>query len=174
MKQTFYWLLLCPALLAGCSKDDTTSPPDKTPSSHKEITGYVQKGPFITGTSITVQELTNILVPTGKTFEAQIKEDNGNFKLNGALHISQGSFFKKTTGEGTHFTPDTLVGNQCTFYLYRGSIVNAFDLELVESERSFKNINFPSMEIEANMSYEFIIKVNRDDFVTIAYNRPEL
>lgn len=63
MKQTFYWLLLCPALLAGCSKDDTTSSPDKTPSSHKEITGYVQKGPFITGTSITVQELTNKLVP---------------------------------------------------------------------------------------------------------------
>lgn len=101
-------------------------------------------------------------------------ENARSLTVKGALHISQGSFFKKTTGEGTHFTPDTLVGNQCTFYLYRGSIVNAFDLELVESERSLKDIYFPPMEIEANMSYEFIIKVNRDDFVTTAYNRTEL
>lgn len=116
MKQRFYWLLLLPILFTGCSKDDDTSSGDNPPTSQKEIVGYVQKGPFITGTSINVQELTNQLIPTGKTFDTQIKNDNGNFKLSGEFSqeyaeiIANGYYYNEITGNlsGSPITLRTL------------------------------------------------------------------
>ena len=105
MKQAFYWLLLLPILFAGCSKDDDTSSDDNPPTFQKEIVGYVQKGPFIMDTSVTVQELTNKLVPTGKTFATQIKNDNGSFKLSGEFSqeyaeiIASGFYYNEITGK---------------------------------------------------------------------------
>jgi hypothetical protein len=43
--------------------------------------GWVQKGPFIHGSSITIQELDSSLQPTGLTFQVQTKDDLGAFDL---------------------------------------------------------------------------------------------
>lgn len=60
-------LLLC----QSCEKDAT----------HSMVTGLAQKGPFIQGTTITVNELDNHLVQTGKSFTTSIISDFGNFRL---------------------------------------------------------------------------------------------
>lgn len=62
MKQLFYLLLFFSILFSGCSKDDSDHVFN---GSDKEVIGYVQKGPFVTGTSVTVHELTDKLIPTG-------------------------------------------------------------------------------------------------------------
>lgn len=48
-----------------------------------DLSGYVQKGPFINGTAITVSELDKILVTTGKNFTTQIEDNKGSFSLKG-------------------------------------------------------------------------------------------
>jgi len=45
------------------------------------IGGYVQKGPFLNGTSITFSELSEEFVPTGKNFSTQIIDNKGSFEL---------------------------------------------------------------------------------------------
>lgn len=110
MKQSFYWLLFLSILFIGCSEDDSEKGGD---TSRKEVAGCVQKGPFITGTSVTVQELTNELTPTGRSFVTQIKEDGGSFALNGdfseeyAELIANGYYFNEVEG-GLSDSPITL------------------------------------------------------------------
>ena len=47
-----------------------------------EVAGVSQKGPFVTGSSVTVQELDGItLKQTGKSFKGTIKSDKGDFAI---------------------------------------------------------------------------------------------
>ncbi|WKN32405.1 hypothetical protein PZB74_03465 [Porifericola rhodea] len=48
-----------------------------------DLSGYVQKGPFINGTAITVSELDSNLTATGKNFTTQIEDNKGAFSLKG-------------------------------------------------------------------------------------------
>lgn len=102
MKQLFYLLLFFSILFSGCSKDDSDHGFN---GSDKEVIGYVQKGPFVTGTSVTVHELTDKLIPTGKSFAAQIKDDSGNFKVTGEFSedyaeiIANGFYYNEITGK---------------------------------------------------------------------------
>jgi hypothetical protein len=47
----------------------------------EKINGYAQKGPYLNGTSITIAELANDLVPTGKNFSSQILDNTGTFEI---------------------------------------------------------------------------------------------
>ena len=53
------------------------------------ISGNVQKGPFITGTSVRVAELNSALQQTGRSFETQIADNSGAFELKGVGQMSQ-------------------------------------------------------------------------------------
>ncbi len=67
--------------------------------------GYIQKGPFITGTSVVVNELNNSLNSTGKTFSSQITNDFGNFEITFesdqqfAEFIADGYYFNEVEGD---------------------------------------------------------------------------
>lgn len=100
MKSSFYWFTWIFLLLVGCSTEN-----EIVPLSSKEIAGYVQKGPFVVGTSVTVQELTDKLTPTGRTFATQIQNDNGNFIIKGnfseeyAEIIASGYYYNEVAGK---------------------------------------------------------------------------
>ena len=48
----------------------------------REVAGVSQKGPFVTGSAVTVQELDGItLKQTGKSFKGRIKSDKGDFAI---------------------------------------------------------------------------------------------
>lgn len=53
------------------------------------ISGNVQKGPFINGTSVRVAELNSGLQQTGRNFETQITDNSGAFELKGIGQLSQ-------------------------------------------------------------------------------------
>ncbi len=65
--------------LISCENEELVN---KTNPIFKEsITGTVQKGPFLNGTSITVSELNGDFLQTGKVFNTQISDKKGNFKF---------------------------------------------------------------------------------------------
>lgn len=53
------------------------------------ISGNVQKGPFINGTSVRVAELNSALQQTGRSFETQIADNSGAFELKSVGRLSQ-------------------------------------------------------------------------------------
>ena len=54
----------------------------------KEISGYVQKGPFQIGSTVTVFELDAKLTQTGKTYTAIISDNSGKWLLENVSLIS--------------------------------------------------------------------------------------
>ncbi|MBK6282275.1 MAG: hypothetical protein IPF54_06065 [Draconibacterium sp.] len=71
-------------ILFSCNTDETLQPipePQPEPIVKESISGFVQKGPFAIGTSITVVELDSTLSQSGRNFKTQITNNNGNFKL---------------------------------------------------------------------------------------------
>lgn len=125
MKKLLYLLPLFSILFLGCSEDGLGDGGDGgngsggsggSNGSAKEVAGYVQKGPFVTGTSVTIHELTDKLIPTGKSFAAQIKDDSGSFKVSGELTesyaeiIANGFYFNEVTNRlsGSPITLRTL------------------------------------------------------------------
>ena len=85
------WLL--PAFALGSILVNACSDGDKTAGTSEEsegiiavtdweVAGVSQKGPFVTGSSVTVQELDGItLKQTGKSFKGTIKSDKGDFAI---------------------------------------------------------------------------------------------
>ncbi len=76
-------------------------------SQHRiDLSGFVQKGPFINGSNITISELNEQLQPTGKVFITQIIDNAGTFEIGGVelesnyLHLkADGFYFNERTGE---------------------------------------------------------------------------
>ena len=71
-------LSLCLTLMFSCEKDN---PDEPHALSIDELSGHVQKGPFLNGTSITVAELNADMGQTGKNFSTQISDNRGSFEL---------------------------------------------------------------------------------------------
>ena len=77
------------AMLAACSDSENknisggiTEDKGITAVTHWEVAGVSQKGPFVTGSAVTVQELDGItLKQTGKSFKGSIKSDKGDFAI---------------------------------------------------------------------------------------------
>ena len=70
------------------------------------FSGKVQKGPFVTGTTITVNELNTSLGQTGKAFTTAITSDDGSFNLsniemesNLALLSGNGFYYNEVIGK---------------------------------------------------------------------------
>jgi len=85
--------------LSGCKKN-------KESYQLQNVTGHVQKGPFVNGTSISIFDLQQDLSATGKSFNVQILDNKGTFELNNMPLTSQyaslradGFYFNEITGQ---------------------------------------------------------------------------
>lgn len=73
-------------------------------NSPSRILGYVQKGPFITGSSVQIQELNNSLTPNGNTYNVSTEDNFGSFVLETLIPtkyievISTGFYFNEVSG----------------------------------------------------------------------------
>ncbi len=67
--------------------------------------GFIQKGPFIKGSQIIVQELDSKLSPTGRTYQFQTTDDFGSFRITSRITspyieiIAQGYYYDEVRGE---------------------------------------------------------------------------
>ncbi len=102
-------ILFSVILLYSCEKDKAENTITKS-----EVSGVVQKGPFLNGTSIGIYELNDDYSPTGKTFSSQIIDNTGTFQLLNVSLISpyvqliaDGYYFNEITGQNSN-SPITL------------------------------------------------------------------
>ncbi|WP_173468225.1 FISUMP domain-containing protein [Fibrobacter succinogenes] len=77
----------------ACTENNTAGTSDESEGivaiKDREIAGVTQKGPFLTGSSLTVQELDGeTLAQTGKSFRTRVKSDQGDFVLGGINLVS--------------------------------------------------------------------------------------
>ena len=105
------------------------------------VHGNVQKGPYINGTSITISELSSTLVPTGKTFNTQIIDNKGSFKLSDIEFSSQ---FVELKADGFYFDEVDNESSSAQLTLYALS-----DL----TDRSILNVNILSSLEKARVEY---------------------
>ena len=75
---------------------------------YSRVAGYVQKGPFLNGTSIELAELDERLGLTGNTFTSQILDNRGTFAFRDVTLASQhaqlradGFYYNEVTGENS-------------------------------------------------------------------------
>ena len=77
--------LLSIILLFSCGKDDEGKKDKKETTEEviekTKISGFVEKGPFVSGSTLTANELDKDLSQTGKTFTAVIKNNLGEFEI---------------------------------------------------------------------------------------------
>lgn len=99
IKKKLLLLFLMVGLLVSCEKEEYQS-------RIYSFTGKAQKGPFITGTTVTLNELNQSLGQTGKSFTTTISSDEGTFSLNNielnsnlALLTANGFYFSEIYGE---------------------------------------------------------------------------
>ncbi|RQO67589.1 hypothetical protein DBR43_24000 [Pedobacter sp. KBW06] len=74
-------LLALSILILGCSKEKEILKPEETMVPKQQISGVVEKGPFIQGSKVTLIDLDNNLNPTGKTYETTTTNDLGAFEF---------------------------------------------------------------------------------------------
>jgi hypothetical protein len=80
-------------LLGSCRKDGPKIIKQK-------VTGHVQKGPYINGTSISMSELNSSLEQTGKIFTTQISNNSGFFEIN---NVSLTSSYVEFSANGYYY-----------------------------------------------------------------------
>lgn len=83
-------------------KDDNNFPSIKY---SKGLKGSIQKGPFISGSNVTIQELDNELNATGISFSTTTNNDFGGFEINSKINfpyievITSGFFYNEVKGK---------------------------------------------------------------------------
>jgi hypothetical protein len=71
-------------LVGGCGGGGG-APPPPPPTQYTATSGVAQKGPLILGSSVTAQELSTTLAPTGKQYSYQTDSDLGTFHPNSSF-----------------------------------------------------------------------------------------
>lgn len=78
-------------VFSSCKKDNKD---EKTLITRDKINGFIQKGPFLNGTSIGIFELDKTYTLTGKSFTTQIVDNSGFFQIVNLSFASQFLLFK--------------------------------------------------------------------------------
>lgn len=88
----------------------------------EKVNGYVQKGPYLNGTSITISELTSDLIPTGKNFYSQILDNKGTFEVKNVELTSQ---YVELKADGFYFNEVNNANSSAQLTLYALSDLEA-------------------------------------------------
>jgi hypothetical protein len=133
MKKQKQWtvVLLGGLLLSSCVQDEQDLGGDTIARS--SIGGVVQKGPFINGSSISMYELSDALVPSGKTYNGQISDNQGSFELKYDPALS--SNYVKVRADGYYYNEVSGQNSNSQLTLYALSDI---------SDKSSINVNIMS------------------------------
>ncbi|MEJ5265360.1 MAG: hypothetical protein WHT29_08610 [Bacteroidales bacterium] len=157
--------------LMGCDKENTDLSNGGS-RSYSKILGYAQKGPFINGASVTLSELDENLVPTGKTFSAQILDNRGTFELRNATLASP---YVELKVEGYYFDEVKNSLSTAPLILYaladvsEHASINVNVLTHLEKSRVdyliAKGKSFKDAKKQAEQEILNIFEINKDDMV---------
>ena len=97
-------------LFTQCDKSNDavtdTDEPDNPIIEKRDLSGLIEKGPFVSGSTVTISELDEKLIPTGRTFTTQTTSNDGAFAIKGIDFVSNyveiavdGFFFDEIKGD---------------------------------------------------------------------------
>jgi len=99
-------LIACILILIVCTFSSCKDESGPGVITKEKLSGYIQKGPFLNGTSVSVSELNKDFSQTGKQFSAQINNNEGIFELTNVQLTSpfvelkaEGYYFNEVSGE---------------------------------------------------------------------------
>ena len=81
----------------------------------EKLSGYVQKGPYLNGTAITISELSSELEPTGKNFISQILDNKGTFEIK---NVDLSSQYVELKADGFYFNEISNVSSTAQLTLF--------------------------------------------------------
>lgn len=101
--KNLYLFIVALTLFVSCSKESIVEKePELIPKI--ELSGHVEKGPFVKGATITAYELSNELTPTGKSFKTELINNIGEFSF--PKFKSSAEYFE-LVGNGYYFNENT-------------------------------------------------------------------
>ncbi|MEM7298300.1 MAG: hypothetical protein AAF391_08550, partial [Bacteroidota bacterium] len=106
MKNSILPILLIFLIAVSCSDDNETSPGSEPVQ--MSLSGVSQKGPFVIGSSVTIQELNESFSPNGTSFQVSTTDNLGSFSLNTEVAteyveiICTGFYYNEVAGEVTN------------------------------------------------------------------------
>jgi hypothetical protein len=127
--------LICVFCFASCETTLVTKPVQ--PLKKDVFSGYVQKGPFVNGSSVTISELDTALNQTGRSYFTTIIDNSGSFEQKKIELISS---FVQLKADGYYFNEVTgqLSSGQLTLYAVAdiSSVISANINVLTHLEKS--------------------------------------
>ena len=96
-------LALVALFIFACEKNPEE---DKAQTKDYSVSGLVEKGPFVSGSTLNLQPLNEAFTPVGTNFHTDITDNDGSFNL-GKISLdtpyatlsANGYFFNEVTGE---------------------------------------------------------------------------
>ncbi len=154
-------------ILVSCNDESNTT--DVVPTTFS-VSGRVQKGPFINGTSISISELKKDLTQTGKNYSAQIMDNKGSFEIN---EVTFSSKYVELKADGFYFNEVMNEISPAPLTLYAISDVsdkttlNVNVLSYLEKSRIqyliSQGMDFEPAKIQAQTEILAIFSINLDD-----------
>ena len=139
------------AMVTACSNMETVGTSEESEGivaiANKNISGAVQKGPFVTGSSVILRETSaeGNLEPTGKEYATEVINDKGDFKFDSLDLESQ---YALLSAEG-HYTHD-VNGERSACVLHLNAVTNM-------EKRNTANIN-----LLTHFEYKRVLKLVKD------------
>ena len=175
MKNLNYLILIVSILIVTSCKKDESNNKDITYKKDK-ISGYIQKGPYINGTSIMISELSSTLNPTGKVFNSQIVDNRGSFEFK---NINLSTNFVELIANGFYFNENTgkVSAAQLTLHalsdLTDSSTINVNILTELEKGRVeyliSKGEDFKTSKVQAQKEILKIFEISKPDLKSSEY-----
>ena len=104
-------ICVCTLMIHSCEKIKD----NETYLNLDKVSGFVQKGPYLNGTLMTISELTDDLTPTGKNFTSQILDNTGTFEIKNVNLTSQ---YVELKANGFYFNEVTNLNSSAQLTLF--------------------------------------------------------
>lgn len=135
-----------------------------------KVSGFVQKGPYLNGTSITISELSDDLTPTGKNFTSQILDNKGTFEIK---NVNLSSQYVELKADGFYFNEVTNSNSSAQLTLFalsdlsNRSNLNVNILSNLEKNRvdylKSNGTNFSDAKKQAQTEILSIFEIHKDE-----------
>ncbi len=152
-------------MLFSCKKENNE--PNLT---FEKVNGFVQKGPFLNGTAVTISELTMDLTQTGKIFTSQILDNKGTFEIR---NVELASPFVELKADGFYFNEVSNSNSTAQLTLYALSdlsnknSINVNVLSNLEKNRVdylvSNGTSFSNAKNQAQAEILSIFEINKND-----------
>jgi uncharacterized protein (TIGR02145 family) len=107
-------IIIMAIIFSGCKKDEVKIVKQK-------LSGQVQKGPYINGTTILLSELNSSLDQTGKIFTTQIVNNSGSFEIN---NVTLNSRYAEFSANGYFYDEVYGTETESPLFLYGFADIN--------------------------------------------------